>query len=207
VLIAKDPGAIELTKRQREVLALVAIGEPDKAIARRLGITERAVRFHIAASRAHLGARTRTHLIAIAFMQDLIDLRAIDLDQKHPNTQNDAQAIVACDPRRVAQLTRYWPRGPAAAVETRGSIVLVVSREESRRASSVAQADAVVSADVVTSELPIDQERCLAASLLACLRAEGVARAVVEPDFPLLVADLLRAASITLVVRARLRAG
>ena len=54
------------TERQRQVLALVAQGQPNKRIAAALGIAERTVKLHITALLVKLGARNRTHLLVVA---------------------------------------------------------------------------------------------------------------------------------------------
>jgi two-component system nitrate/nitrite response regulator NarL len=55
-----------LTPRELEVLAAVAEGDSNKAIARRLGISLHTVKFHIESLFRKLGARTRTEAVAIA---------------------------------------------------------------------------------------------------------------------------------------------
>jgi DNA-binding CsgD family transcriptional regulator len=54
------------TDREREVLALVAQGLPDKAIARQLGVSARTVRYHMANLFAKAPARSRTELVVRA---------------------------------------------------------------------------------------------------------------------------------------------
>ncbi len=56
----------ELTDREREVLRLVARGEPTRRIAGQLGISRETVETHIRAGMRKLGARTRTEAAAIA---------------------------------------------------------------------------------------------------------------------------------------------
>jgi DNA-binding NarL/FixJ family response regulator len=53
------------TKRQLQVLALLAQGQPNKRIASALGIAERTVKLHITALLQALGARNRTHLLIV----------------------------------------------------------------------------------------------------------------------------------------------
>ena len=55
-----------LTVQQRRALHLVAIGCSDRAIAGRLGLSERTVRFHVTAAIERLGARSRAHAVALA---------------------------------------------------------------------------------------------------------------------------------------------
>lgn len=57
---AGDAGADALTPREREVLALVAIGLPNKTIARRLGISEKTVKAHLTRVFTVLGVSDRT---------------------------------------------------------------------------------------------------------------------------------------------------
>ncbi|GIF13512.1 LuxR C-terminal-related transcriptional regulator [Actinoplanes teichomyceticus] len=61
----RSPGA--LTRREQDVLALVAAGEPTRRIAGQLGISAETVDTHIRASMRKLGARTRTEAAALAF--------------------------------------------------------------------------------------------------------------------------------------------
>ncbi|MGH7729102.1 MAG: response regulator [Vulcanimicrobiaceae bacterium] len=61
----------ELTKREREVLRLVAAGLANKAIAARLGIAERTAKYHVASIMAKLGAENRAQAVALAAQQRL----------------------------------------------------------------------------------------------------------------------------------------
>jgi DNA-binding NarL/FixJ family response regulator len=54
------PSGRALTAREEEVLELLAEGMANKAIARRLGITERTVKAHLGSVFAHLGVSDRT---------------------------------------------------------------------------------------------------------------------------------------------------
>jgi DNA-binding CsgD family transcriptional regulator len=60
-----------LTRREREVLALIANGYSTADVARVLWITEDTVRTHIRRMKARLEARSRPHLVAIAFREGL----------------------------------------------------------------------------------------------------------------------------------------
>ena len=62
-----------LTKRQREVLQLFADGFSTGQAAHRLGLSEETVRTHAKASLHRLGARDRTHAIAMAMRGALIE--------------------------------------------------------------------------------------------------------------------------------------
>ena len=60
------PDASGLTARQLDVLRLVMRGEPNKGIARQLGLTEGTVKIHIAAILRGLQSRNRTEAVAMA---------------------------------------------------------------------------------------------------------------------------------------------
>lgn len=62
----------ELTPREREVLALVAIGLPNKSIARRLGISEKTVKAHLTRVFTVLGVSDRTSAALWAQRQGLL---------------------------------------------------------------------------------------------------------------------------------------
>jgi DNA-binding NarL/FixJ family response regulator len=61
-----------LTPREHEILRLVADGLPTKQIARRLRITERTVKFHVASIFNKLGASNRAQAVAQAVQRGLI---------------------------------------------------------------------------------------------------------------------------------------
>jgi DNA-binding NarL/FixJ family response regulator len=61
-----------VTKRQREVLRLVAEGKSNKEIAAKLRITERTVKFHVAGILNRLDAENRAQAVAIATERHLI---------------------------------------------------------------------------------------------------------------------------------------
>jgi DNA-binding NarL/FixJ family response regulator len=63
----------KLTKRQREILQLLADGESTTVAARELDLSEETVKTHIKTALARLGARNRTHAVAIALRECLID--------------------------------------------------------------------------------------------------------------------------------------
>jgi DNA-binding NarL/FixJ family response regulator len=69
-----EAGEGDLTEREREVLGLVAEGLPNKTIARRLGISEHTVKFHVAAILARLGAGSRTEAVRIGAQRGLVAL-------------------------------------------------------------------------------------------------------------------------------------
>ncbi|WP_348650119.1 response regulator transcription factor [Solwaraspora sp. WMMA2080] len=59
-----------LTVRERDVLRLVAQGEPTRRIANQLGISTETVETHVRAGMRKLGARTRTEAAALAMEPD-----------------------------------------------------------------------------------------------------------------------------------------
>jgi LuxR family transcriptional regulator, quorum-sensing system regulator BjaR1 len=62
-----------LTPRQREILIWVSHGKSSKEIAKILGITQRGVEGLIQLAVRKLGAANRTHAVAIALRNKLID--------------------------------------------------------------------------------------------------------------------------------------
>ncbi len=65
---------VPLTAREIEVLALMADGLPNKAIAARLGISEHTVKFHVGSILAKLGASSRAEAVAIAARKGILFL-------------------------------------------------------------------------------------------------------------------------------------
>jgi len=63
----------KLTGRQRQILQLLADGESTTVAARELGLSEETVKTHIKTALARLGARNRTHAVAIALRECLVD--------------------------------------------------------------------------------------------------------------------------------------
>lgn len=70
----RGKGDVALTAREREVLGLVAEGFSNKLAARRLGISEHTVKFHVDAVMERLGARTRTEAVVRAARRGLLTL-------------------------------------------------------------------------------------------------------------------------------------
>jgi DNA-binding NarL/FixJ family response regulator len=70
----EDPSRYEesLTAREHDVLALVAEGLPNKAIAHALGISDQTVKFHVAAIIGKLGAANRTDAVRRAIRRGLV---------------------------------------------------------------------------------------------------------------------------------------
>ena len=63
----------KLTQRQRQILQLLADGESTTVAARELDLSEETVKTHIKIALARLGARNRTHAVAIALREFQID--------------------------------------------------------------------------------------------------------------------------------------
>jgi DNA-binding NarL/FixJ family response regulator len=63
----------KLTRRQRQILQLLADGESTGVAARELDLSEETVKTHMKNALARLGARNRSHAIAIALRESLID--------------------------------------------------------------------------------------------------------------------------------------
>ena len=61
-----------LTEREREVLALIATGLTNRAIALRLGISEHTAKFHVRSILAKLGVSTRTEAVVAAARRGLL---------------------------------------------------------------------------------------------------------------------------------------
>ena len=63
-----------LTAREVEVLELLAEGLSNKGIARRLGISDQTVKFHVSSLTGKLGAHSRTAAVRLAVRRGLITL-------------------------------------------------------------------------------------------------------------------------------------
>ncbi|MFI5011525.1 MAG: response regulator [Hyphomicrobiales bacterium] len=61
-----------LTQREREVLVLIARGDPNKRIARELSVSERTVKFHVGSILSKLGCSNRTQAVAAARERGLV---------------------------------------------------------------------------------------------------------------------------------------
>jgi len=61
-----------LTPREIEVLVMLAEGEGNKTIARRLGISEHTVKFHVGSILAKMHASSRTEAVTLGVRQGLI---------------------------------------------------------------------------------------------------------------------------------------
>lgn len=69
---ATTPAPDQLSPREREVLALLAKGHANKAIAATLHVTERTVKFHVSAILAKLDAINRTQAVTLARQRGLL---------------------------------------------------------------------------------------------------------------------------------------
>ncbi|GAA2060681.1 LuxR C-terminal-related transcriptional regulator [Streptomyces carpaticus] len=63
----RQPDFAALTRRETQVLALLASGQPNRSLARQLGISERTVRAHITSLTRKLGIPTRIEAALLAF--------------------------------------------------------------------------------------------------------------------------------------------
>jgi len=72
-LTARTPDAI-LSGREREVLALIAEGDGNKQIGKKLGLTEGTVKCHVGSILGKLGVEDRTQALIIALQRGLIHI-------------------------------------------------------------------------------------------------------------------------------------
>jgi two-component system, NarL family, response regulator LiaR len=68
------PSTEALTEREKEVLALLALGATNREIAGKLFISERTAKFHVSSILGKLGAGNRTEAVSIAAQMGLVDL-------------------------------------------------------------------------------------------------------------------------------------
>src|SRR5216683_2649955 len=61
-----------LTRREREVLQMLAAGLANKEIAARLAISDHTVKFHVASILGKLGASTRTEAVSAGIRRGLV---------------------------------------------------------------------------------------------------------------------------------------
>jgi DNA-binding NarL/FixJ family response regulator len=71
---ADEPLLEQLTPREREVLALVADGLPNREIAHELEISEHTVKFHLASVFGKLGVSSRTEAVRRGLQLGLIEI-------------------------------------------------------------------------------------------------------------------------------------
>jgi DNA-binding NarL/FixJ family response regulator len=69
---APTVGLVELTAREREVVALVASGLSNEDIAQRIYVSQSTVKTHVARAMAKVGARDRAQLVVIAYESGMI---------------------------------------------------------------------------------------------------------------------------------------
>jgi NarL family two-component system response regulator YdfI len=69
---ALDELAESLTRRELEVLQMLAAGLSNKEIAARLGISEHTVKFHVASILGKLGAASRTEAVSLGIRRGLV---------------------------------------------------------------------------------------------------------------------------------------
>lgn len=65
----------ELSSQERRVLALIADGHCNRAIATELGITERTVKFHVSNILSYLGVEDRTQAVVVALRRGYVHLK------------------------------------------------------------------------------------------------------------------------------------
>jgi NarL family two-component system response regulator LiaR len=65
--------SFELTGREKEVLALMALGLNNVEIAKRLVVSRSTVKFHVSSVLSKLGVATRTEAVAVAVQNHLVD--------------------------------------------------------------------------------------------------------------------------------------
>jgi DNA-binding NarL/FixJ family response regulator len=70
---ANGKGRAPLTRRQRQILQLIADGRSTGQVAKSLGLSSETVRTHTKAALARIGARDRAHAVALALRKSLID--------------------------------------------------------------------------------------------------------------------------------------
>lgn len=71
-------GAVSLSPRERQVLALIASGHRDKEIADKLFISPKTVESHVGEAMNKLAAHTRTHAVVKAIRQGLLTSQMLD---------------------------------------------------------------------------------------------------------------------------------
>lgn len=71
-----EAGVARLTDREREVLTMLALGDNNASIAKKLHLSQETVRSHTRSARLRLGAKSRSHAIALALSSGQLDLDA-----------------------------------------------------------------------------------------------------------------------------------
>jgi DNA-binding NarL/FixJ family response regulator len=72
--IAEHASDSVLTRREVEVLQLIASGNPNKLVADRLSVSEDTIKMHVKNILSKLGANDRTHAVTIALKRGIMDL-------------------------------------------------------------------------------------------------------------------------------------
>jgi DNA-binding NarL/FixJ family response regulator len=72
--IAEHASDTTLTRREIEVLQLIATGNPNKLVADKLSVTEDTIKMHVKSILSKLGANDRTHAVTIAFKRGIMEL-------------------------------------------------------------------------------------------------------------------------------------
>jgi DNA-binding CsgD family transcriptional regulator len=102
-----------LTAREREILALLAVGRSGADIAGELVLSPETVRTHVRNAMAKLGASTRSQAVAVALQRrEIADLAAEDGDPPAPR-QEDRRARLGAPTASFAAV----PEEPATAAE------------------------------------------------------------------------------------------
>ena len=110
--IAESFGHDDLTEREMQVLRLVAIGDANKAIARRLGISVGTVKVHVRSIMNKLGSRSRTEAASAALRRGLIELEpVIAAAASRPESNDDADGRIAASDRPAYGGLRVVSRG------------------------------------------------------------------------------------------------
>jgi two-component system, NarL family, response regulator len=73
-LLAEHASDTTLTRREIEVLQLVACGNPNKLVADKLSVTEDTIKMHVKSILSKLGANDRTHAVTIAVKRGIMEL-------------------------------------------------------------------------------------------------------------------------------------
>jgi DNA-binding CsgD family transcriptional regulator len=75
---AREDGSWQpLSRREREVVTLVARGATGREVGERLSVTSATVETHIRNAMRRLGARNRPHLVSLAILRNEIDLEDV----------------------------------------------------------------------------------------------------------------------------------
>jgi DNA-binding NarL/FixJ family response regulator len=74
VNIAEHASDTTLTRREIEVLQLIATGNPNKIVADKLSVTEDTIKMHVKSILSKLGANDRTHAVTIALKRGIMEL-------------------------------------------------------------------------------------------------------------------------------------